>query len=63
MSESLPEQKDTRWIVELEEDAETGDLVMPIPPALLKELGWQIGDTLDWEPTSDGSYRLTRKDK
>jgi len=56
--------KQTTWIVELEEDPETGDLVMPIPPALLKELGWQIGDTLNWEPGEDGaSYRLTRNDK
>ena len=37
------------WIVELEEDPETGDLMMPLPPAMLKELGWEIGDTLTWE--------------
>ena len=56
--------KDTRWIVELEEDPETGDLVMPIPPGLLEELGWHIGDTLTWEAGDDSdSYRLTRKDK
>lgn len=56
------ETKDTRWIVELEEDAETGDLVMPIPPGLLAELGWAIGDTLTWEPGDDKeSYRLTKK--
>jgi hypothetical protein len=56
------ETKDTRWIVELEEDAETGDLVMPIPPELLSELGWQIGDTLTWEPSDDSeSYRLIKK--
>jgi hypothetical protein len=56
------ETKDTRWIVELEEDADTGDLVMPIPPELLQELGWRIGDTLTWEPGEDlTSYRLTKK--
>ena len=38
----------TTWVVELEEDPETGDLVMPLPPAMLKELGWEIGDTLTW---------------
>lgn len=39
--------KETQWIVELEEDPETGDLVMPIPDALMEELGWKIGDDLD----------------
>lgn len=37
------------WIVELEEDPETGDLVMPLPMELIKDLGWKIGDTLDWD--------------
>ena len=54
--------KDTRWIVELEEDPETGDLVMPFPPALIEALGWKIGDTLTWEPGEDKeSYKLTKK--
>jgi len=54
--------KDTRWIVELEEDPETGDLIMPFPPELLAELGWGVGDTLTWELDKDKeSYRLTKK--
>ena len=54
--------KQTTWIVELEEDPETGDLVMPFPPGLMEELGWKIGDTLTWESGNDsGSYRLTKK--
>ena len=56
-----PQTKQTHWIIELEEDPETGDLVMPIPPALLNELGWQVGDTLDWVADDEGGYRLTRK--
>jgi hypothetical protein len=56
------EPKDTRWIVQLEEDPKTGDLVMPFPPALLAELGWSAGDTLTWESSGDKeSYRLTKK--
>lgn len=39
---------ETTWIVTLEEDPETGDLIMPLPDALLKEIGWDIGDTLVW---------------
>ena len=39
---------ETHWIVELEVDPETGDLVMPLPPAMLEALGWKIGDDLTW---------------
>lgn len=45
---STKQPPETHWIVELEEDPETGDLVMPLPPAMLKELGWEIGDDLTW---------------
>lgn len=41
--------KQITWIVNLEEDPETGDLIMPIPSGVLESQGWQIGDTLDWD--------------
>ena len=37
------------WIVELEEDPETGDLIMPLPMELIESQGWKIGDTLVWD--------------
>ena len=48
-----PEEKmqkidDKTWIITLEEDPETGDLIMPLPQELLKDNGWEIGDTLEW---------------
>ncbi len=43
------EQKETTWIVQLEEDPETGDLIMPLPDGLLESQGWKIGDTLEWD--------------
>lgn len=39
----------TSWIITLEEDPETGDLIMPLPTELLAEQGWAIGDTLEWD--------------
>jgi hypothetical protein len=51
---------ETTWVVELEEDPETGDLIMPLPPALLEELGWKIGDTLLWNMDESGEVSLTR---
>jgi len=36
-----------RFIVTLEED-QFGDLVLPIPDKVLEELGWTIGDNIDY---------------
>ena len=30
------------WIVELEEDPETGDLIMPLPMELIESQGWKL---------------------
>lgn len=55
--------KETTWIVALEEDPETGDLVMPIPEELLKSQGWKVGDTLDWDfDEKTHTAVLTKKD-
>ena len=34
------------WQVELIEDGE--DLILPLPPEMLANLGWQEGDTIEW---------------
>jgi len=41
-------QSATPWTVELEEDPNTGDIVMPLPAEALEANGWQIGDELTW---------------
>lgn len=46
-------KSDTVWIIELEEDPDTGDLVMPLPNELLEAQGWKIGDTLKWNIDED----------
>lgn len=50
----------TTWIVTLEEDPETGDLVMPIPEEALAANGWRIGDTLTWNIDDEGTVTLAR---
>lgn len=55
--------QETHWVVELEEDPESGDLVMPLPPALLEELGWKIGDTLLWNVDESGEVSLSKPKK
>ena len=52
----------THWTVHLEEDPETGELIMPFPPDLLAQVGWDFGDTLIWEDMHNGSWSLRKQD-
>ena len=40
-----------KYIVKVEQDPDTGDLILPIPDELLAEMGWSEGDELEWEET------------
>lgn len=51
------------WIVELQEDPETGDLFMDIPLEVLASQGWELGDTLSWKYTNTGDTTLTKNDR
>lgn len=51
-----------KWTITLENDPETGDLIMPFPPDLLAQVGWDFGDTLIWEDMHNGSWSLRKKD-
>jgi hypothetical protein len=48
--------------VTAQEDPETGDMFLPLPPELLEKMGWKEGDILDWKPSSDGTWIITKKD-
>jgi hypothetical protein len=49
------------WTIELQDDPETGDLILPFPEDMLKEMGWKEGDELVWKDNQDGSWSLTKK--
>jgi len=51
----------TRWTVTLEEDPDTGDLIMPIPQEVLDLQGWSEGDLLEWLDQGNGSWSLEKK--
>jgi hypothetical protein len=40
-----------KYTVRVEQDPNTGDLILPIPDELLAEMGWGEGDELEWEET------------
>lgn len=50
------------WIVVLEEDPETGDIILPIPTELLEIQGWKEGDVLDVDVNDDGEIILVKSD-
>ena len=41
----------SKYTVRVEQDPNTGDLILPIPDELLAEVGWGEGDELEWEET------------
>ena len=49
------------WTVTLEEDAETGDVILPFTNEMLQEVGWQEGDVLEWIDNKNGSWSLVKK--
>lgn len=50
------------WVIALEEDKDTGDLIIPFPDDLLVQAGWNIGDTIQWTDNKDGSWTLSKKE-
>jgi hypothetical protein len=51
---------DVRYEVITQEDPETGDLLLPIPPILLEKLGWKEGDVLDFSLDELNRYILKK---
>lgn len=50
-----------KWILNIEEDPDTGDAILTFPQDLLNESGWKEGDTLEWIDLGDGSWQLVKK--
>jgi hypothetical protein len=48
------------YIVEVERDPETGEMILPLPTKLVNAMKWNVGDQLNWEETTfledDGEY-------
>lgn len=50
----------TRWQLPVEEDADTGDMIVTFPPDLLSAMGWKEGDQLKWSKNDDDSWTLKK---
>jgi hypothetical protein len=45
----------------LQEDPETKDLILPIPPELMQSMGWQEGDELSFDISDTGKWVISKK--
>lgn len=50
-----------RFEVITQEDPETGDIIVPLPPMLLEQLGWKEGDELEFDISKDGQKIYVKK--
>jgi hypothetical protein len=48
------------WTITLEEDSETGDLILPLNDDILAETGWKTGDSINWIDNKDGSWTMKK---
>ncbi|MEY4331971.1 MAG: hypothetical protein RLZZ196_709 [Bacteroidota bacterium] len=52
--------KNLSYTLEVQEDPETGELILQFPEEMLKTLEWKEGDTLEWKENEDGSWLLSK---
>jgi hypothetical protein len=60
MSKKLPGTDDVRYEVIVQEDPESGDLILPIPEPVLKSLGWKEGMEVEIDIGPDGQIFLKK---
>ena len=51
------------WTITLEDDPETGDLIMTLTDEVLESDGWKEGDTLEWIDNENGTWTLRKTDE
>lgn len=44
------------------EDPQSGDLLLNLTDELCEEMGWAVGDTLEWIDNENGSWSLKKAD-
>ena len=49
-------------IVAVQEDPDTGDLVIPLSDEILSAVGWCEGDRLSWKDLGNGQWSISKKE-
>jgi hypothetical protein len=63
MSNEIPEGRIDHYEVITQKDEETGDILLPIPPHLLKQLDWKPGDDIQFGLDKEGQFVLSKVTK
>ena len=50
----------TMYEVIVQEDPETGELLIPLPPELMTQMGWKEGDNIEIGLDEEGRYILKK---
>jgi bifunctional DNA-binding transcriptional regulator/antitoxin component of YhaV-PrlF toxin-antitoxin module len=59
-SKNFVPTKETYEVTTLEEN---GDVIIPLPPPLLRKLGWTEGDSLEFSVDDKGRYIISKAKK
>jgi len=59
--DEFAQKRNIKYTVTLEEDPETGEQMLPLTDEIVEQLGWKIGDTINWKNNHDGSFTLKVK--
>jgi hypothetical protein len=58
-----PSQNEVRYEVITQEDPDTGDIIIPLPLPLLKQMGWKEGDDVEISIDETGHLYLKKASK
>ena len=58
---TTPAKEYPRYEVITQEDPETGDIIVPIPEPILRQMGWKEGDEVDISIDDKGQIFLAKK--
>lgn len=57
----IPKREPAQRVLELQKDPDTGDVVMVLPPDLMNDLDWRLGDRLRWKRVRRGVWELVNR--
>jgi hypothetical protein len=55
--------RDNEWLIEVQEDGETKEMYIQLPPESLTQMGWCEDDILTWSLTDNGVTITKKKDQ
>jgi bifunctional DNA-binding transcriptional regulator/antitoxin component of YhaV-PrlF toxin-antitoxin module len=51
-----------KWTVHVQEDPETGELILPFADEMIEAVGWKEGDIIEWIDNKDGTWTMRKID-